>query len=64
VLLTGPNVKYAKKGDIVIFPNNLGITVSNVDIEGYGKITDGVFLNEGRMFGICKQKGNDDIDTE
>ena len=64
VLLTGPNVKYAKKGDIVIFPNNLGITVSNVDIEGYGKITDGVFLNEGRMFGICKQKSNDGIDTE
>ena len=56
VILAGPNVKYAKKDDIVVFPNNLGVTVSNLDIEGYGKINDGVFLNESRMFGICRQK--------
>jgi len=56
VILTGPNVKHAKKGDIVVFPNNLGVTVSNMDIEGYGKIKKGVFLNESRIFGICKEK--------
>lgn len=59
VILVGPNVKYTKKDDIVVFPNNLGVTVSNIDIEGYGKIKDGVFLNESRMFGICKQKQED-----
>jgi cellobiose-specific phosphotransferase system component IIB len=56
VILIGPNVKHAKKGDIVVFPNNLGVTVSNMDIEGYGKIKKGVFLNESRIFGICKLK--------
>jgi cellobiose-specific phosphotransferase system component IIB len=56
VILVGPDVKYTKKDDIVIFPNNLGVTVSNVDIEGYGKVKSGVFLNESRMFGICKKK--------
>jgi len=56
VILTGPNVKYTKKNDIVIFPNNLGVTVSNMDVEGKGKIKGGVFLNENRVFGICKKK--------
>lgn len=56
VILIGPNVKHAKKGDIVVFPNNLGVTVSNLDIEGHGKIKKGIFLNESRIFGICKEK--------
>ena len=56
VILTGPNVKYTKKGDIVIFPNNLGVTVANMDVEGRGKIKGGIFLNEDRVFGICKPK--------
>jgi cellobiose-specific phosphotransferase system component IIB len=56
VILVGPEVKYTKKDDIVVFPNNLGVTVSNMDIEGYGRIKDGVFLNENRLFGICKKK--------
>ena len=56
VILIGPNVKHAKKGDIVVFPNNLGVTVSNMDIEGHGKIKKGIFLNESRIFGICKEK--------
>lgn len=56
VILAGPNVKYVKKNDIVVFPNNLGVTVSNMDIEEYGKIKSGVFLNESRIFGICKKK--------
>lgn len=64
VVLTGPNVKYAKVGDIVVFPNNLGVTCSNLDIEGYGKIGKGIFLNESRIFGICKPKQTNDDSTE
>jgi len=58
VILAGPDAKYAKEGDIVIFPNNLGVTISNVEITGKGKIAKGVFLNEERMFGICKPKND------
>lgn len=56
VILVGPNAKYAKKDDIVVFPSNLGVTVSNLDVTGKGKIKSGVFLNEDRVFGICKPK--------
>lgn len=54
VILAGPEVKYAKKNDIVMFPNDKGATVSNMIIEGYGKIGKGMFLNEQRLFGVCK----------
>lgn len=56
VILAGPKTKYAKVDDIVIFPNNLGVTVANIDVEGKGKIKGGVFLNEDRVFGICKPR--------
>lgn len=56
VVLAGPQVKYCKKGDVVIFPHDKGISVANIDIEGYGKLKRGMFLNEQRLFGICKQK--------
>ena len=56
VIMTGPNTKYTTKGDIVIFPNNLGVTVANIDVGDVGKIKGGVFLNEDRVFGICRQK--------
>lgn len=56
VILTGPDVKHAKIGDIVMFPNDKGAPVSNMDIEGHGKISKGMFLNENRLFGICKAK--------
>ena len=58
VILAGPDTKYAKEGDIVIFPNNMGVTISNVEVTGKGKVGKGIFLNEERMFGICKP--NDD----
>jgi hypothetical protein len=61
VVLTGPNVQYAKVNDVVIFPNNLGVTVSNLDVEGVGRVKSGVFLNESRIFGICTTKQNDGI---
>lgn len=56
VIMVGPDTKYTKIGDIVIFPNNLGVTVANIDIKDVGKIKNGVFLNESRIFGICKPK--------
>ena len=56
VILAGPDAKYAKEGDIVIFPNNVGVTISGVSVTNRGIVTKGIFLNEERMFGICKQK--------
>lgn len=56
VILTGPEVKYTKKGDIVMFPNDKGASVSNIEVEGHGRIKKGMFLNEQRLFGICKEQ--------
>jgi len=56
VILKGPNVRYTEIGEIVLFPANMGIQVTNVEVDGYGKIDKGLFLNEQRMFGICKVK--------
>ena len=56
VILAGPHAKYAKEGDVVVFPNNMGVTISGVNVTGKGKVKKGVFLNEERMFGICKPK--------
>ena len=56
VILSGPDAKYAKEGDIVLFPNNMGITISGVSVPGKGTVDKGIFLNEERMFGICKEK--------
>ena len=63
VILAGPKAKYAQEDDIVIFPHNLGVTVSNMDIAGKGKVKKGVFLNEDRIFGICKLK-NDSTESD
>ena len=56
VILAGPDTKHATEGDIVIFPNNMGVTISNISVRGKGKVAKGIFLNEERMFGICKHK--------
>ena len=64
VILTGPSVKYCKKGDIVIFPNDKGASVSNIEIEGYGKLRKGVFLNEQRLFGICKKVSSESVSNQ
>tara|TARA_R110000772_G_scaffold22153_5_gene60167 strand:- start:4640 stop:5053 length:414 start_codon:yes stop_codon:yes gene_type:complete len=58
VILAGPNSKYVKQGDIVLFPNNVGVTVANINVDNVGKVKSGLFLNEDRMFGICTP--NDD----
>lgn len=56
VILTGQGVELCKAEDIVLFPNDKGILITNVDVENYGKIRKGMFLNERRIFGILKEK--------
>jgi hypothetical protein len=51
VLLAGPNCKTVKEGDHIVFPNDRGIQVSNLN--GLKHI---VFLNEQRIFGVCTPK--------
>lgn len=48
VILTGPNTKQVKAGHYVIFPGDKGLK----GIQKNGKLN--VFLNEERIFGICK----------
>lgn len=60
VILKGPSARQTNVGDIVVFPNNMGIPISNLEIKGHGKIYKGLFLNEQRMFGICEEKSLDD----
>mgnify|MGYP001598125741 CR=1 FL=1 len=55
VVLIGPNVNHCKIGDIVIFPNDKGATVANIEVEEYGKVKHGMFLNEQRLFGKCSK---------
>jgi hypothetical protein len=56
VILAGPNVKHANVNDYVCFPNNLGVPVANLDVDGYGTLKRGIFLNEQRIFGICSMR--------
>jgi hypothetical protein len=53
VLLAGPDCKTVKEGDVVMFPNDKGIQVANIN--GCKNI---VFLNETRIFGVCEPKKN------
>ena len=62
VVLCGPSTKYVKKGDYVCFPNNLGVPVANLDIDEYGTLKKGLFLNEQRIFGIrTVRKDNESV---
>jgi len=62
VILCGPTAKHVKKGDYVCFPNNLGVPVANLDIDDYGTLKKGLFLNEQRIFGICSlRKDNESV---
>jgi hypothetical protein len=61
VVLAGPNVHQCKVGDIVIFPNDKGAAVSNIEVDGYGKLKKGVFLNELRIFGVCRKVKQESI---
>ena len=54
VVLCGQDAKYTKEGEIVLFPHNYGVEVKNVETSN-GKVVDGVFLNESRIFGACSK---------
>ena len=54
VVLAGHNCVRVKVNDFVCFPSDKGIPCSNLDVEGVGVLKDATFLNEGRIFGICK----------
>lgn len=51
VILAGPDCKTVKANDVVVFPNDKGIQVANIN-----DLKHVVFLNESRIFGICQQK--------
>lgn len=54
VLLAGSNCQLVEKGDFICFPNNLGINITNVEVEGHGLLKSGHFINEQRIFGVVK----------
>ena len=56
VVLVGQGVELCKTNDFVMFPNDKGVLVTNVEVENYGKIRKGMFLNERRIFGILEPK--------
>lgn len=56
VILTGPGVRFTQVGDIIMFPNDRGVAISNVEIAGHGMVKRGIFLNEERIFGGCIPK--------
>jgi hypothetical protein len=50
VMLAGPKTS-VKPGDFVVFPNDRGMKASNIN-----GIRNVVFLNQERIFGVCKKK--------
>lgn len=56
VILAGTGCKNVKPGDHIIFPHDKGIPISGITIDGHGKLEHGIFLNEERLFGVCKPK--------
>ena len=54
VILAGPNCAFTKVHDYVCFPSDKGLPCSNLDIDGIGILKNATFLNEARIFGICK----------
>lgn len=51
VILAGPKCNTVKEGDVIMFPNDKGLQVANLN--GMKNI---VFLNENRIFGVCEPK--------
>lgn len=51
VILAGPKCQTVKENDHIVFPNDKGIQVANLN--GLKNI---VFLNESRIFGVCTSK--------
>ena len=54
VVLAGPRCSLVTVNDYVCFPSYKGIPCSNLDVDNVGTLKDAIFLNESRIFGICK----------
>jgi len=59
VVLAGPNCKQTAVNDYVCFPSDKGIPCSNLDVDNVGVLKDAIFLNEPRVFGVCKPVENE-----
>jgi co-chaperonin GroES (HSP10) len=51
VILAGPDCKTVKVDDVIMFPNDKGIRVANMN-----GLKNVVFLNETRIFGVCEEQ--------
>lgn len=56
VILCGHTCHKVKPGDLICFPNNMGVPIANIDVSGHGKVDHGIFLNEQRIFGTVKPR--------
>jgi len=63
VILCGLSCRKVQKGDLICFPNNMGVPIANIDVVGHGKVGHGIFLNEQRIFGIVKQRKSNTTDA-
>jgi hypothetical protein len=54
VVLAGKSCQLVERGDFICFPNNLGINISNIEVEGFGLLKSGHFINEQRIFGVVR----------
>jgi hypothetical protein len=56
VVIAGKGCQLVKKGDYICFPNNMGVNISKIEVEGHGLVDSGQFLNEHRIFGVVKPR--------
>ena len=64
VILVGPSCNYVNVGDYICFPGDKGLPCSNLNVDDVGVIKDAIFLNESRIFGICKKQDLENANTE
>ena len=56
VILAGPDCKQVKLGDYICFPNDKGLPVTNIDVDGEGVVKKAIFLDEDRIFKYKKDE--------
>lgn len=59
VILIGPGCKIVKRNDVIMFPNNMGVQISKIEVVNHGLIKNGIFINEQRIFGVCRPRKNE-----
>jgi co-chaperonin GroES (HSP10) len=55
VLMAGTGAKQVKAGDYVTFPNDKGINIKAVNVDGVGVVPHCIFIAEDRIFSISKK---------